>query len=71
MSDILNKIVAVKHEEIAAALKKRPLAAVREDAQSRVLTRDFEAACAPRSRQGPGGGDRRDQEGQPEQGRAA
>ncbi len=44
MSDILNKIVAVKHEEIAAALKKRPLAAVREDAQSRVLTRDFEAA---------------------------
>jgi indole-3-glycerol phosphate synthase len=44
MADILDKIVAVKHEEIAAARKKRPLEAVREDAFSRVLTRDFEAA---------------------------
>ena len=44
MSDILQKIVAVKHEEIAAALKKRPLAVVRDDAESRVLTRDFEGA---------------------------
>lgn len=44
MSDILNKIVAVKHEEIAAARKKKPLAVVREDAESRVLTRDFEGA---------------------------
>jgi indole-3-glycerol phosphate synthase len=44
MSDILQKIVAVKHEEIAAALKKRPLAMVRDDAESRVLTRDFEGA---------------------------
>ncbi|MCC2674396.1 MAG: trpC [Ramlibacter sp.] len=44
MSDILDKIVAVKHEEIAAAKKKKPLEAVREDAFSRVLTRDFEGA---------------------------
>ena len=44
MSDILNKIVAVKHEEIASARKKKPLDVVREDAESRVLTRDFEGA---------------------------
>lgn len=44
MSDILQRIVAVKREEIAAAQKKRPLAVVREDAERRVLTRDFEGA---------------------------
>ena len=44
MSDILEKIVAVKREEIAAASKKMPLEAVRADAESRVLTRDFEGA---------------------------
>lgn len=44
MSDILDKIVAVKREEIAAALKQKPLALVRADAESRVLTRDFEGA---------------------------
>ena len=44
MSDILNKIVAVKHEEVAAAQKRLPLAAMRADAESRVLTRDFEGA---------------------------
>ena len=44
MSDILNKIVAVKREEVAAGLKKVPLAAMREDAESRVLTRDFVGA---------------------------
>jgi indole-3-glycerol phosphate synthase len=41
MSDILQKIVAVKREEIAASLKKRSLIAMRADAESRVLTRDF------------------------------
>ncbi len=44
MSDILNKIVAVKHEEVAAAQKRKSLAAVRADAESRVLTRDFVGA---------------------------
>ena len=44
MSDILQKIVTVKREEIAAGLKKKSLAAMREDAESRVLTRDFEGA---------------------------
>jgi indole-3-glycerol phosphate synthase len=44
MSDILDKIIAVKREEIAAAIKAKPLAAVRADAESRVLTRDFVGA---------------------------
>jgi indole-3-glycerol phosphate synthase len=44
MSDILKKIVAVKHEEIAAASQKKSLATVRSDAKSRVLTRDFVGA---------------------------
>jgi len=44
MSDILDKIVAVKRQEVAAALKRTPLEAVRFDAESRVLTRDFEGA---------------------------
>ena len=44
MSDILNKIVATKREELALALERRSLAVVRADAESRVLTRDFEGA---------------------------
>lgn len=44
MSDILAKIVAVKHEEVAAAKKRKSLEAMREDALGRVLTRDFEGA---------------------------
>ena len=44
MNDILEKIVAVKREEVAAGLKKVSLAAMREDAESRVLTRDFVGA---------------------------
>ena len=44
MSDILEKIVAVKREEVAAAIKKVPRAVMREDAESRVLTRDFVGA---------------------------
>ena len=44
MSDILEKIVAVKHQEIAEAIRRKPLAVMREDAESRVLTRDFVGA---------------------------
>ena len=44
MSDILNKIIAVKREEIAAAIKRKPLAEMRLDAESRVQTRDFVGA---------------------------
>ncbi|MES2402386.1 MAG: indole-3-glycerol phosphate synthase TrpC [Pseudomonadota bacterium] len=44
MSDILDKIVAVKREEVADAIKRKPLAVIREDAESRVLTRDFVGA---------------------------
>lgn len=52
MSDILNRIVAVKHEEIAAARKKKPLEQVRADAESRILTRDFESALRHRIARG-------------------
>ena len=52
MSDILNKIVAVKHEEVAAAQKRLPLATIRQDAESRVLTRDFEGALRAKIAQG-------------------
>ena len=44
MSDILDKIIAVKREEIAAAVKTKPFAVIRADAESRVLTRDFVGA---------------------------
>jgi len=44
MSDILNKIVAVKREEVAAALERKPLTAMRADAESRLNTRDFTGA---------------------------
>jgi indole-3-glycerol phosphate synthase len=44
MSDILSQIVAVKREEIAAAQKRISFEAIRADAESRVLTREFEAA---------------------------
>ncbi len=44
MSDILEKICAVKREEVAAAQKRASLASVRQDAEGRVLTRDFVGA---------------------------
>jgi len=48
MSDILNKIIAVKREEIATAQRRLPLAVIRADAESRVLTRDFVGALRAR-----------------------
>src|SRR5207244_5656068 len=47
-TDILEKIVAVKRDEVAAGQKKVSLAAMRADAESRVLTRDFEGAIRRR-----------------------
>jgi indole-3-glycerol phosphate synthase len=44
VTDILEKIVAVKREEITVALNKKSLALMRADAESRVLTRDFVGA---------------------------
>jgi indole-3-glycerol phosphate synthase len=44
MTDILEKIVAVKREEVAAAIQRKTFADVRFDAESRVLTRDFVGA---------------------------
>ena len=44
MSDILNQIIAVKRTEIEEAVNRKPLAAMRKDAESRVLTRDFVGA---------------------------
>ena len=52
MSDILDKIIAVKREEIAAAVKSKSLTAVRADAESRVLTRDFVGAMRARIAKG-------------------
>jgi len=44
MADILETIVTVKHQEVAAARKRKSLETVRQDAESRVLTRDFVGA---------------------------
>ena len=44
MSDILNKIIATKHDEIAALMRVKPLSLMRAEAQSRRDVRDFAAA---------------------------
>ena len=44
MSDILNKILAVKNQEIAAAISVRPLPAIRHDAEQAAAPRDFVGA---------------------------
>jgi hypothetical protein len=53
-----------------SSVRSRPaskvsLAAMRADAESRVLTRDFVGALRAKIAAGQAGGDRRDQEGQP------
>ena len=52
MSDILEKIVAVKREEVALAKKRKPLELVRADALSRMVTRDFVGALRAKREQG-------------------
>ena len=52
MSDILQRIVAVKREEVAAGHARRSLSSWREEAEARRDVRDFEAAL--RSRIGAG-----------------
>jgi len=56
MSDILQQIVAVKHEEVAAALAVRPLAVVRAEAEDRHRAqtdlRDFIGVMIQRVREG-------------------
>jgi indole-3-glycerol phosphate synthase len=52
MSDILDKIVAVKHQEVAATKKSKSLEAMRFDAESRVLTRDFVGALRSKTAAG-------------------
>lgn len=44
MSDILNKILVVKAQEVAAALAGKPLAAMRTEAEQAVPPRDFTGA---------------------------
>ena len=71
MSDILDKIVAVKREEIADAIKRKPLAVIREDAESRVLTRDFVGALRGKISAGKAAVIAEVKKGQPVQGCAA
>ena len=44
MPHILDEIITVKREEVADLLRQKPFSAMRSDAESRVLTRDFSGA---------------------------
>ena len=58
MSDILNKITATKHEEIAAAMRLKPLSAIRAEAEARLRAgdiRDFAAAIEAKIASGQSG----------------
>ena len=48
MSDILNKILATKRDEVAAAAAARPLASVRAAAEAQAAPRDFVGAIRSR-----------------------
>jgi indole-3-glycerol phosphate synthase len=52
VSDILEKIVSVKREEVAAAIRRKSFADMRADAESRVLTRDFVGAMRAKNTAG-------------------
>jgi indole-3-glycerol phosphate synthase len=52
MTDILEKIVAVKRTEVALGQRRVPLMAMRADAESRVLTRDFVGAMRAKIKAG-------------------
>ncbi|MBU6194302.1 MAG: indole-3-glycerol phosphate synthase TrpC [Burkholderiales bacterium] len=52
MSDILNKIVSVKHEELALARQRRSLASWREAAEQRRDVRGFAQALRAKAAQG-------------------
>lgn len=55
MSDILNKIVSVKHEELTAARRRRSLASWREEAEARRDVRGFTHALRTRIAAGHSG----------------
>jgi indole-3-glycerol phosphate synthase len=55
MSNILQKITDVKHQEVAAARAVRSLASWREEAESRTDVRGFAAALRQRVQQGQAG----------------
>jgi len=55
MSDILDKIVAVKREEVAAAKRRRDLPAVRREAEGRTDVRDFVGSLRGRIAAGQAG----------------
>ena len=55
VSDILEKIVATKREEVTAAKQKISLADMRSDAESRVMTRDFVGALQAKIARGQAG----------------
>jgi hypothetical protein len=47
MTDILTKIVGVKREEVAAAIKRKPLSAMRADAENfdKIINRSLRQVC--------------------------
>lgn len=57
MSDILNRILAVKRDEVAAAKAVKPLAALRDEAVAQPAPRDFIAAVRRKIGQKVGAGD--------------
>ena len=71
MSDILDQIVAVKRDEVSQSRRRRGLVSIRGDAEALGGQRDFVGAMRGKIAGGRRRGDRRGQEGEPEQGRAA